>query len=63
MEIRVQHMNEGRLVKAPGLAALLGISKPAVSKAEREGRMFSVLGPSNVKLYPAFYADPRLNCG
>ena len=61
MEIRVQHMNEGRLVKAPDLAALLGISKQAVSKAEREGRMFSVLGPSNVKLYPAFYADPHLN--
>lgn len=60
MALRVEQQGNGELVKAAELATMLGVTKQAVSKAETDGRLFSLPGPSNIKLYPAFFADQRL---
>lgn len=56
MAARQRYVDEGRLLSSADLCARRGISRQALSKAIKEHRLFTVAGPSNTQLYPAFFA-------
>lgn len=58
---RKRDVEEGRLLPADEMAKRLDVSKPALSRAVREKRMFSIEVPPGLRVYPAFFADPHLN--
>lgn len=51
----------GQLLDSQVLAALMGVSRQAINKAEAELRMFSLDGAAGKKLYPAFFADKKID--
>ncbi|WP_338846065.1 hypothetical protein V8J88_20240 [Massilia sp. W12] len=61
LRLRAQHFQAGRLLSAADFTQRLGISRQAVSKAVREGRMFYLDGPNGVQWYPAFFTDHSFN--
>lgn len=61
MAARVERIEMGELITAAELGERLAMSKQAISRAATTGRMFTLEGPSGKKVFPAFYADPRLD--
>lgn len=51
----------GELLSSAQICAQLGITRQALSDNVSKGRMFKIDGPSGIKLYPVFYADPDLH--
>lgn len=56
---RQQHLSDGRLLTSSDICQRLAFSRQALSKAVKEFRIFSVDGPSNAQLYPAFFASEK----
>ncbi|MRW88513.1 hypothetical protein GJ699_00780 [Duganella sp. FT80W] len=55
MASRKRYLEQGLLLRSSDFLAPLGISRQALSNAVRDQRIFSIDGPSNVQLYPAFF--------
>lgn len=51
----------GELISSVALQERLAVGKQAVSNAVKARRIFSFIGPSGHKYYPAFYASPDLD--
>lgn len=58
---RKRDVEEGRLLPGDEMAKRLQVSKQTLGRAVRDKRMFSIDGPGGIKVYPAFFADPRYN--
>jgi hypothetical protein len=58
---RAELEENGELVGSQDLAERLGVSRQAIAKAVQDLRMFSLDGASGRKLYPAFFADDRVD--
>jgi hypothetical protein len=56
---RQKHLQEGSLLTSSDMCQRLAFSRQALSKAVKELRIFSVEGPSNSQLYPAFFASEK----
>ncbi|MBJ7313718.1 hypothetical protein ACFOLJ_15235 [Rugamonas sp. CCM 8940] len=56
---RLKHLNDGLLLTSSDICQRLAFSRQALSKAVKEFRIFSVVGPSNAQLYPAFFASEK----
>lgn len=56
MAARQRHLDQGSLLTSADICQRLAITRQALSKAVKSQRFFSVDGPSNSQLYPAFFA-------
>lgn len=56
---REQDVCSGALLKSAEFLAARGISRQSLSKAVGDKRVFFIEGDSGVRLYPAFFADPK----
>lgn len=60
-EDRAELEESGQLLDSQRLAAMMGVTRQAINKAESELRMFSLDGIAGKKLYPAFFADSKID--
>jgi len=60
-EDRAELEESGQLLDSQRLAAMMGVTRQAINKAEAELRMFSLDGIAGKKLYPAFFADTKID--
>lgn len=58
---RAELEQSGQLLDSQALAAMMGVTRQAINKAETELRMFSLDGIAGKKLYPAFFADTKID--
>lgn len=58
---RQRDVEEGRLLPGDEMSKRLHVSKQTLGRAVRDRRLFSIDGPGGIKVYPAFFADPRVN--
>lgn len=56
---RAQDVLSGALLKPAEFLEARGITRQSLSKAVRENRIFFIAGESGLRLYPAFFADPK----
>ncbi len=61
LQERVRLEQQGELLSSQALADQIGVTRQAIIKAVKELRMFALDGIAGQKLYPAFFADPRLD--
>ena len=54
-------IEQGRLISAQELADRLTVSRQAISRSFKEGRLFALEGDGSRLWYPAFYADNKLS--
>ena len=59
MAARARQVENGALLTSADLCALRQITRQALSKAVKDGRVFWLDGPSGVQLYPSFFARPK----
>ncbi|WP_353405471.1 HTH domain-containing protein [Duganella hordei] len=61
LDRRTELEEKGELVGSQDLAERMGVSRQAITRAVQDLRMFALDGASGRKLYPAFFADDRVD--